>query len=60
MFQEMLQLRPLGEESMESMELSTERLGVNDGGGEEGKEAEGKTGEGKMDDDDYDDAKMEY
>ncbi|GMH92372.1 hypothetical protein TrVE_jg2612 [Triparma verrucosa] len=61
MFQEMLQLRPLGEESMESMELSTERLGLNDGGVEEGKESESKNGDSKLDDDDdYDDAKMEY
>ena len=57
MFQEMLQLRPIGEESMESMELSTERLELN----EESKidQAEAKyDGEGKMDDDDED--KMSY
>jgi len=45
MFQEMLQLRPIGEESMESMEFSTEGLSLNDG--EEESKAEGKIDDGE-------------
>jgi len=46
MFQEMLQLRPLGEESMESMEFSVENLHVGEGD-ECKQEAESKISEEK-------------
>ena len=45
MFQEMLQLRPAGDESMESMEFSVEKLNVDESEAKE--RAESKTGEGE-------------